>query len=275
MKKSILIAIFALLAFGCTRVSHNGNLVGRGKVFKIGAGDYGLTYVNGLVGIQAVRENSEMVVETNDGDGFSSPSATTRGICTIRFRTGPQITGYLQEISEGNQNAVNEYIKVMPELNKASWDTKFEKPIDIPMPLQREIAKDSGSPLDLDSLKEKAGGVLDKLKLDTTGISGDGTYDSLWTDSSIERQRAIAAKLATYADAEAKMPGTGETLAATLQHYNERLDKLEAKGKATTRMRIKSATIEDGRLTALMYRMVQPDGNDFDEECPNCVPLED
>ena len=274
--KKLLPAILAILALcSCTRISHNGNLVGRGKVFKFGAGDYGLTYVNGLIGIQAVRENSEMVVETNDGDGFYNPSATTKGICTIRFRTGPQITGYLQEISDGNSDAVVKYIEMMPGLNKASWDTKFEKSIDIPMPLQREIAKDSGSPLDLDGLKEKANAVLDNLKQDATGITDDGAYDNLWTDSSIEKQRAIAAKLATFADDEAKMPGTGETLAATLQHYIERLDKLVAKGKTTTRMRVKSATITDGKLAAVMYRMVQPDGSDFDEECPNCVPLED
>ena len=125
-----LIATITLFAAGCTKVSHNANLVGVGKVFKVGAGDYGITYVNGLIGIQAVRENSEAIVETNDGDSFANPASAVKGLRTIRFRTGPQITGYLVDLSKKNPEAAAQYVKTMPKLNTNAWDAKQNKPID-------------------------------------------------------------------------------------------------------------------------------------------------
>ena len=101
--------------------SHNANLVGKGKTFKAGVGDYGILYVNGIFGMQAVRENSEMEIETSDGDSFANPTSTTKGSVVIRFRTGPQITGYLVDLAKQNGELAKEYLGKMDELNKVQW----------------------------------------------------------------------------------------------------------------------------------------------------------
>ena len=129
MKKPHVILIIAtILLASCAKVSHNANLVGVGKVFKIGAGDYGITYVNGLIAIEGVRENTEMVVETNDGDSFANPASAVKGLRTIRFRTGPQVTGYLVDLAAKSADAATAYVGQMPSLNAAQWESTQDEP---------------------------------------------------------------------------------------------------------------------------------------------------
>ena len=57
-RSSIILAVVVatvMLATGCTRVSHSGNLTASGKVFKIGGQGYNILYVNGLLSTNIVR----------------------------------------------------------------------------------------------------------------------------------------------------------------------------------------------------------------------------
>lgn len=144
MKKLIItLAASAALLTGCQSFmfSHNANMVGAGKVFKIGAGDYGILYVNGLVAMEAVRENSELVVETNDGDNFANAESAARGIRSIRFRTAGQISGYLVDLAKEDPAAAEAYVGIMPKMNKAAWDSKQDAPVPTPEPAPAEEAK--------------------------------------------------------------------------------------------------------------------------------------
>ena len=275
----VFVCVITLFVSGCKSFmfSHNENIAGKGKVFKVGAGDYGITYVNGLIGIQAVRENTEMIIESNDGDSFANPASSAKGLCTIRFRTGPQVTGYLKDLADRNADAAVAYVNSMPKLNKAQWDAKQEKPIDTKLSTSKSADGESTT-IGYEQIKEAAKSALDKLKggKASATIKGDGEYTELWKDNTIEAQAALASELLAYADDEAKMPNTGETLRDTLIHYAGRLAQLKAKGTAeATKILLDRATVKDGVLTALMYRLRNDDGTTQDEECPNCFVLEE
>lgn len=123
---SKVLVVLALLLCSCRgfMYSHNGSLVGKGKYFNVGAGEYGITYVDGLFAVHGVRENSELEIETSDGDSFANPTSEISGRVVIRFRTGPQVTGYLVDIARLDADAAKEYVGQMGELNKRKGETK-------------------------------------------------------------------------------------------------------------------------------------------------------
>lgn len=260
--KKIFVLVALVFICGCRSFmfSHNANLVGVGKVFKVGAGDYGIMYVNGLVAIEGVRENSEMVVETNDGDSFANPASAVKGVRSIRFRTGPQITGYLVDLAEKDSEAAKAYVKKMPDINKASWDAKQTKPVET-------------TALKSEALSAVAGKA--KTLPEPFDCSGDCELTDLWKISSITYQSAVAMKLLTYADDTTKFEGEKTTLKYSLESFLKRMEQLTAKGKTTTCMRVKYAKVEGGRLTDINYVMIEDDGNTFETHCPECVLLEE
>lgn len=267
--KDIILTIIATITLFIAGCSHNGNLVGVGKVFRVGAADYGLTYVNGLMVINGGRENTESVVETTDEDGFTgAPTQDAKGVRLIRYRTGPQITGYLVDLSKKSPDAVISYVGSMPNLNKAAWDTKQEAP-------KGDTKATTSTDKYIDYLKEKLKSIVGDKETKAT-ITGDGEYKELYKDNSITAQAALTAELLKYADDTAKMAGTGETFRDTLVGYAGRLAQLKTKGvKEAKTITLGRATISGGKLTALMYRLREDDGTYRDEECPTCFPLED
>ena len=268
MKKLLLSLCSVSLSFmfsGCAdlmNVSHNGNFVGIGKVTRLGVADYGLVHVNGLAVLQAVRENNEMVIETNDGDGYTNPAATIKGIRTIRFRTGPQITGYLVDLAKHDTEAAKAYVDQMADLNKASWDTKQQTPTDVKLP----------SVTTMQGTKKVAEKVKELVEPFT--CSGNCDLQDLWKNDSIAYQTAVASKLLTYADDTSSWEGDVTTYKKSLQDFLTRLAKLTVKGKTKTQMRVKYAKIANNKLIDLMYVMIEPD-QEFDTTCPECVLLEE
>lgn len=267
--KDIILTIIAAATLFVAGCSHNGNLVGVGKVFRVGAADYGLTYVNGLMVINGGRENTESVVETTDEDGFTgAPTQDAKGVRSIRYRTGPQITGYLVDLSKMSADAAINYVGSMPDLNKAAWDSKQEAP-------KKETKATTSTDNYIDYLKEKLKGIVGNKETKAT-INGDGEYRELYKDNSLTAQAALTAELLKYADGETQMPTSGETIRDTLVHYAGRLAQLKAKGvKEAKTITLGRATISGGKLTALMYRLREDDGTYRDEECPTCFELED
>jgi len=149
MKKLVsLLAVAAAFLAGC---SHNGGVVGIGKVFKIGSNECSILYVNGLFSFHGVRENAESVIETSDSDSLGNPTAGVAGVRTIRFRTGPQVTGNLVKLAQKDPEAAKAYVNVMPELNTNAWEaknadvTKAEPP---PIPAKKEENEDAETKTD-------------------------------------------------------------------------------------------------------------------------------
>ena len=112
--KDIILTILAaatLFAAGC---SHNANMVGVGKVFRIGNESANILYVNGLISINGTRENAESTVETDDDDG-NGEAMTAKSVRRITYRTGRQITGYLVDLAKVDPEAAKAYVENINE----------------------------------------------------------------------------------------------------------------------------------------------------------------
>lgn len=266
MKKFFFLVI-VLVALGlccqsCSRFmfSHNPMMVGFGKYFNLGIDGYGITYVNGMVATGVMRENGKFFIETNDDDSFTNPTSAVKGVRSIRFCTGPQITGYLCDIAKEAPDVAKSYVENMPKINKAQWDAKQTKPAEAPA-LKYEAAS---------TVVEQAKSVLEPFT-----CSGNCELTDLGKISSITYQSAVAIKLLTYADDTTKWAGEEQTFKHSLESFLSRMEQLTAKGKSVSQMRIKYAKLVGGKLADLNFIMVKDNGQSFDTHCPECVPLED
>lgn len=267
--KDIILTIACVCVLFLAGCGHSGNFTASGKVLQLGTPEFGMTYVNGLMTVTGSRENTESVVEFNDDDGITGgPTADLKSVRTIRYKTGIQLNGYAVDLAKKCPDAVIEYVKIMPQLNTPSnWESRETIP-------QKNAGEKSTSDNYIDYLKEKLKGIVGGKEFKAP-IGGDGEYTELYKDASIEVQAALTAELLKYADDEAKMTGTGETLKDTLVGYAGRLAQLKAKGvKEAKTITLGRATISGGKLTALMYRLREDDGTFRDEECPTCFELE-
>lgn len=298
---AIVFATFLMLT-GC---GHSGNFTSIGKVFKIGNGEYGLTYVNGLLVMNGTRENTESIIETNDNDGFGDP-ADVKTVRAIRYRTGMQINGYLVDLAEKSPATAIEYVKVMPLLpNKPVEFSKSETSKETSGSNASAKAKESSKDDKNESTTDKIKDAVDKVKESdyiqsliekvksfdkkngTEGQSGkadaddyaktpeftaDRKYTDLYIYETVAEQRKMAQILAKLDDGGRKFE-TGETYKQTLEHFLDRLDKVEKWGGVKTAMRLKYATIEGGKLTGLLYIMFEDD-RVLDVDCPSCHTIE-
>lgn len=304
-KTSLIILTFALLLLaGC---GHNANFVASGKVFKIGSEGVGLLYVNGLVAVNGTRENSESVIEAGDNDSLSGvPSSDAKTLRTVRFRTGPQLNGYLVKLAKENPEAANAYVKQMYKLNTNTWDVKET------MPTGGNSAKSGVSKADKSSDKADSGektddakdavdkivnsdyiqSLIEKVKkyykdngketkegteeVDYGAIpkfDKDGRYTELYIYEELADQKAIAEALLKFDDGGRKFE-TGETYKTTLEHFLDRLEKVRKFGGTTkTAMRVNYAEIKDGKLVDLYYIMFEGD-RVYDVDCPSCYSIE-
>ena len=251
----IALLIAGLFFAGC---SHNLNTTVAGKWFRIGGEGCSITYANGLVVMSGTRENAESLIETNDVDGLGNP-ADVKAVRSIRYKVGPQISGYMTDLAKISPEAAIEYVKVMPQMTASSIT-----------PAKPETAKESSSIVQpiLTKIKQAMGGDTAKV------IVGDGEYQHLDKDRSIKYQSALCSELLQYANDEVTME-SGEGLKSTLIHYAGRLGQLVAKGKSDTKMRISKATIRGGKLVYLIYVLEKDDGSEEEIDCPSCFEVED
>ncbi len=261
MKRFVVLCIIMIvLGLCCTSCrnfmsSHNFNTVADGKVFRFGTPEFNLLFVRGTVTTTIGRENIETVVETNNGDSVSNPAGSFRGLTTAKFRVGPQITGYLKDIAETDPATAKAYINAMPKLNKAMWDVKQSEPVDAPS---------------IQEMAERAQELIDPFV-----CNGDCDLQDLWKNNAITYQQAVATKLLSYTDEKSGWEGDTVTFRQSLRMFLVRMAQLTAKGKTTTCMRVKYAIVKSNQITDLNYVMIEPDGNQFDTHCPECVLLEE
>lgn len=277
MKDIILTTICVLTLFmcGCRNFmfSHNANQFANGQYARVGFGDYGLTWGDGTLITQVVRENSEMVVEMQNGNDFSgAPTSKMDSVKSVRFRTGPQVTGYLVDLAEKSPDAATAYVGEMPDINKAQWDTKQESK-------SKSSGEKSTSDNYIDYLKEKLKTIVGKDTEVKETIKGDGEYTELYADRSITAQAALTSELLSKCDNETLIQEDGQTIRETLVHYAGRLASLKAKGKTESkRIVLNKCTVKDGKVTFLRYRLYNEQTGEVetdDEICPNCYGLED
>ncbi len=253
----IIMIVMGLCCTSCRNFmySHNVNTVADGKVFRIGTPKFNITFVRGTLMINVGRENTEALFETNNGDSVSNPSGAFRGLTTARFRTGPQISGYLRDIAKKDPKTAKAYINVMSKLNKAQWDVKQTEPVEAPS---------------IEDVTKKAQEIIDPFD-----CNGDCDLQGLWKNNSIAYQQAVATKLLNYADETSGWEGDLTIFRQSLRMFLVRMAQLTAKGKTTTCMRVKYAIVKSNKIIDLNYVMIEPGGNQFDTHCPECVLLEE
>ena len=140
MKKIIItltvIAAALLLLPGC---SHNTGAFTIGTRINAGLDPQNATanfsYTDGLNVIDVSRENASWDVEIDADNGVSvdDSTGTVKGVKRLRRDVGPQITGYLVDLSENSPEAAASYIETM----KLYWQYRLEK--------QRETNSPSGA----------------------------------------------------------------------------------------------------------------------------------
>lgn len=130
MKKIIItltvIAAALLLLPGC---SHNTGAFTIGTRINAGLDPQNATanfsYTDGLNVIDVSRENASWDVEIDADNGVSvdDSTGTVKGVKRLRRDVGPQITGYLVDLSENSPEAAASYIETM----KLYWQYRLEK----------------------------------------------------------------------------------------------------------------------------------------------------
>ena len=82
-----------------------------------------VTLSDGLNVIDVSRENSSWSVVVDSKAGISLDSGKITGIQEIRRELGPQITGYLVDLSKNNPELALEYVKAV----RYYWKYRSEK----------------------------------------------------------------------------------------------------------------------------------------------------
>lgn len=127
--KKIIIALTAIAAAlllpGC---SHNTGAFTLGTRVNLGIDPQNATanasYTDGLNVIDVSRENTSWDVEIDADNGVSVDNRTgnIKGVKRLRREVGPQITGYLVDLSENSPEAAASYIEVM----KLYWQYRVD-----------------------------------------------------------------------------------------------------------------------------------------------------
>lgn len=128
MKQTILIAITVIAAALLPGCSHNTGAFTLGTRINLGIDPQNATanasYTDGLNVIDVSRENASWDVEIDADNGVSvdDSTGTVKGVKRLRRDVGPQITGYLVDLSENSPEAAASYIEVM----KLYWQYRVD-----------------------------------------------------------------------------------------------------------------------------------------------------
>lgn len=127
-KLYVALALAGIVA-GLSACSHNTAGITVGTRFNAGLDPQNatanLSYVDGLNVIDVSRENSvwKLEIDGDSGISYDEQSGSLKGVKKIERSIGPQITGYLVELSDRNPEAALEYVNAM----KAFWEAESIK----------------------------------------------------------------------------------------------------------------------------------------------------
>ena len=265
---SFLTIIAALLLTSC---GHNFSMFGVGTGF--GISQHGMSYGDGLLGTFVTKDGAKFRAELDSTTGFSyDPSSNTyKGIKSLEYSLPPQVTGYTVKFAKENPEVAKAYYDALLKYYEAEKGAKAQAPL-----VSDEKSKDATSSISdvVKTVLRRAGNGAETVSEPFT-CSGNCELTGLAKNDAISYQTAVATKLLSYADDTTKFEGEETTLKHSLESFIARMEKLLAKGKTTTQLRIKAATVKADKLTYIRYIMTEPDGNEFETNCPECVLLEE
>lgn len=278
MKKFYVIA-FAFAIVGCLFLSscgHNVGLVGVGTGFRLGNGEYGFSYGDGLFGTFVTKEGAYFKAEIDNTTGVSFDPTTNsyKGIKSVEYSLPPQINGYAVEFARENPDVAKEYYKSLSKYYEQKYG---EKKVAVPAISDAKSTEASKSIADVIKVAiEKAKALVGSIKDEKNVFecSGDCEYTDLGGNKSIEYQLSIAMKLLTYDGYQNKMATTGEYFTTTIEHFITKNVEYQARGNTETPLRFKAVVVKDKVITSLSYAF-EDGGKDIVIDCPSCILLAD
>ena len=188
--------IGVLLIIMCAGCGHNVSQVGMGSAFRLGSGEFSLSYYDGLFLSSVNRENMRFCAEIDStvGASYDPVTGSFKGIKSVEVETGPQITGYTADLAKQSPEAVSAYYDAL----KAYYQSKTP-----PQPLisdAKSNAATSGvSEIIKDAIDKARGAVSDKEQSGDscddgdTPASGTGKADDDCADGSCDILPALGA----------------------------------------------------------------------------------
>ena len=145
--------LFIVMSSGC---SHNVSHLGMGSAFRLGSGEFSLSYYDGMFLSSVNRENMRFCAEIDStvGASYDPVTGSFKGIKSVEVETGPQITGYTADLAKQSPEAVAAYYDAL----KAYYQSKTP-----PQPLISDEKSKEASESVSDILKaaiEKAAGKV-------------------------------------------------------------------------------------------------------------------
>ena len=280
MKNILYIALlgtFVIVFAGC---GHNVGMVGIGTGFRVGGGEYGISYGDGLFGTFVAKDGVNFKAELDSTQGFAyDPSSNTyKGIKSVEYSVSPQINGYAVEFAKDNPEVAKAYYEALGKYYETRKQTVIEQKPLISDEKSKEATKSIGEVIK--SAIEKAKGLVqgresDKGEESVFTCDGDCDYSDLTGNSSIDYQLSIAMKLLEYDGDQKKFDDTDERYRTTLEHFITELVAYRSRNHKDTPLRIKYVTVEDKVITKLMYAYFPKDTPSHDVTCPSCVAMLD
>jgi hypothetical protein len=278
MKKTLSTIALLATALMLTDCGHNIAQWGAGSSFRLGSGEFSLSYTDGLFLNSVNRENTIITAEIDStvGASYDPVTGTFKGIKGITMETGPQLTGYTVDAAKQSPEAVSAYYDAL----KAYYESKAGKPA---QPLISDEKSKSATKSVTDILKTALAAARDIVdgKEEAEGkdsvfvCDGDCEYADLTGNADIGWQLSIATKLLEYDGEQGRFPDTGENYKTTLEHFIAEILFYKGRGHKNTPLRVKYVTVENKTIVKLMYAYVKRDGTSTDVECPSCVAMLD
>ena len=115
MKNILFIALLGTLLFIAASCGHNVGMVGIGTGFRVGGGEYGVSYGDGLFGTFVARDGVFFKAELDSTEGFTyDPSSNTyKGIKSVEYSVAPQVNGYAVEFARENPEVATAYYEAL------------------------------------------------------------------------------------------------------------------------------------------------------------------
>ena len=278
MKKMIWLVVF--VAVLCASCGHNVGMIGVGTGFRVGGGEYGLSYGDGLFGTFVARDGITFKAELDSTEGFSyDPSSNTyKGIKSVEYSVSPQINGYAVDFAKDNPEVAKAYYEALGKYYESQRQTapaaktliSDEKSKAATASVTTVLAKAIAAARSVVFGKEKTDGKDSVFTCD-----GDCEYKDLAGNADIAYQLSIATKLLEYDGDKGRFADTGESYKTTLEHFISELLFYKGGGHKNTPLRVKCVTVKGKVITDLLYVYVKRDGTSNDITCPSCVFMSD
>lgn len=141
---------------GC---AHNVHQLGAGSEFRVGSGEFSLSYKDGLFLNSVNRENTKITAEIDStvGASYDPVTGSFKGIKSITIETGPQFNGYTVDAAKESPDTVAAYYDAL----KAYYQSKTP---------DQPLISDDKSKAATSGVSEIIKEAIDKAK---SAVSGD------------------------------------------------------------------------------------------------------